>query len=296
MSMRKQFVKTVETILSQNENVTLLLGDIGVFGFQKAFKDFPDRVYNIGILEQATVGVASGLAKSDFIPIVHTIAPFLVERTFEQLKIDFGYQRLGGNFVSAGASYDYASLGCTHHCPGDVGLLSNIPGMEIVIPGTASEFDMLFSEAYANGNPTYFRLSERENEISQPVEFGKACVLKKGGLATVVAIGPTLSWVLDAVEGLDVGVIYYTVIAPFDSDTLSTNLSSSGKILLVEPFYAGTITHAVSQSVWPKSVSIDSIGIPREFLSNYGSVAEHDRSIGFTPENIRARLEVLIHG
>jgi transketolase len=296
MSMRKQFVKTVESQLARDKRLVLLLGDIGVFGFQKALKEFSDRVYNIGILEPATVSLAAGLAKTELIPIIHTIAPFLVERSFEQIKIDFGYQRLGGNFVSVGASYDYASLGCTHHCPGDVGVLQNIPGMEIVVPGTATEFDALFQQAYANGHPTYYRLSERENLSSQPVKFGQANVLKRGSLATVVAVGPTLDYILSAVEDIDVGVIYYTTIAPFDYSTLRENLASSGKVLLVEPFYSGTLTHAISQAAWPKPVAVDSVGVPREFLTHYGSAKEHDKAIGFTSGNIRSRLEALIYG
>jgi transketolase len=55
MSMRKQLVKTVEDILGYDNRLILLLGDIGVFGFRRAFELFPDRVYNIGILEQSTV-------------------------------------------------------------------------------------------------------------------------------------------------------------------------------------------------------------------------------------------------
>ena len=296
MSMRKQFVKTIESQLALDGKLVLLLGDIGVFGFNKAFKEFSDRVYNIGILEPATVSLAAGLAKTDLIPIVHTIAPFLVERSFEQIKIDFGYQRLGGNFVSVGASYDYASLGCTHHCPGDVGILQNIPGMEIVVPGTAAEFDALFHQVYANAHPTYYRLSELENLNSQPVIFGQANVLKKGSLATVVVVGPTLDYILPIVEDLDVGVIYYTTIAPFDYSTLRENIASSGKILVVEPFYTGTLTREVSHAAYPKPVAIDSVGVPREFLTHYGQAKEHDQAIGFSSENIRGRLEALIHG
>ena len=294
--MRKQFVKTVEIQLKRDERLVLLLGDIGVFGFQKAFKAVPERVFNIGILEAATVSLAAGLAKVDLIPIVHTIAPFLVERAFEQIKIDFGYQRLGGNFVSVGASYDYASLGCTHHCPGDVGVLQNIPEMEIVVPGTAAEFDALFQQTYADGRPTYYRLSESENLTSQPVIFGKANMLKKGSLATVVAVGPTLGYILPAVEGIDVGVIYYTTVAPFDYDTLRANLAISGKILLVEPFYSGTLARDVSLATYPKQVTIDFVGVPREFLTHYGQAEMHDQAIGFTSGKIRARLEALING
>ena len=135
--MRKQLVKTVESILESNKRSVLLLGDIGVFGFRKSIERYPNRAYNIGILEQTTIGLAAGLSKTNLIPIVHTIAPFLVERAYEQLKIDFGYQELNGNFISVGSSYDYASLGPTHHCPGDVSMLKNIPNMQIIVPGNS---------------------------------------------------------------------------------------------------------------------------------------------------------------
>ena len=229
--MRKQFVNTIESLLRQDSKLVLLLGDIGVFGFRNSFAEFPQRVYNIGVLEQASIGTAAGLAMEGFVPIFHSIAPFVVERAYEQLKDDFGYQKLGGNFVSVGASYDYAALGGTHHCPGDVGILKNIPGMEIVVPGTSSEFNLLFNQSYNNGHPTYFRLSEVENKTSYESDFGKAVVVKKGSLATVLAVGPALQPVLEATEDMDVTVLYYTTVIPFDAETLKNNLSSD-KLLL----------------------------------------------------------------
>jgi len=291
--MRKQFVTTVESVLAGDERLMLLLGDIGVFGFNKTFQTYPGHVYNIGILEQSTIGLAAGLAMTGFIPVVHTIAPFLVERAYEQLKLDFGYQQLGGNFVSVGASYDYAALGCTHHCPGDVGILKNIPGMEVILPGTAQEFDTLFKAAYADGKPTYFRISERENTESRAVVFGQAEVVKKGNQATVIAIGPSLKPVLEACEGLDVTILYYTTVAPFDQQTLQENCSS-GKIVLVEPNYVGTLAHEVTQSLAGEKIMLGSIGVPREFLTNYGKAEDHDKTIGLTVENIRHRLEKLL--
>ena len=148
-----------------------LLGDIGVFGFRDLFKSYPKRIYNVGILEQSMISMAAGLSNEGMKPIVHTIAPFIVSRAFEQLKIDFGYNKLNGNFVSIGASYDYASLGCTHHCPEDINLMYNIPNMQIVVPGSSEEFDTLFNQSYSNKNPTYFRLSDHENEKKFKVKF-----------------------------------------------------------------------------------------------------------------------------
>jgi transketolase len=293
--MRKQFVKSVEDKLLNDPNLVLLLGDIGVFGFQKDFQAYPDRVYNIGILEQATVGIASGLAKVGLVPVVHTIAPFLVERSYEQLKIDFGYQRLGGNFVSVGASYDYASLGCTHHCPGDIGILLSIPHMEITIPGTAEEFDTLFAHAYANGHATYYRLSERENDDSQAVSFGKLNVLKQGASATVLAIGPTLDMVSQATVDLDVTVLYCTTVAPFDVQTFKDHVGDGSKVLVVEPFYTGTMAHTITQAAGRRPIRLESIGVQREFLTKYGHAEDHDKANGLTVENIRVQLLELIH-
>lgn len=292
--MRKQFVKTVEDLLVRDEKSVLLLGDIGVFGFRNAFTNFPERVYNIGILEQATIGLAAGMAMSGFTPIVHTIAPFLVERCYEQLKLDFCYQKLGGNFVSVGASYDYAALGCTHHCPGDVPILKNIPGMEIVVPGHPDEFDLLFKQSYSDGHPTYYRLSERSNRIAQEVSFGKATVIKQGGLATVLAIGTMLDWVVAATEDLDVTVLYYSTLSPFDVATLKEN-SSSHKILICEPYYGGSVLQEIHATHEGQPLLIDSICVPLNFLTNYGTSEEHDNAIGFNSDNIRARLLKLIN-
>lgn len=293
MSMRKQFVATVSQLLTEDRRLVLLLGDIGVFGFNDAARRFPDRVYNIGILEQATVSLAAGLAKTGLIPIVHTIAPFLTERCLEQIKVDFGYQALGGNFVTVGASYDYAALGCTHHCPGDVQAVTTVPGIEVIVPGTAAEFDRLFRETYDSGRPTYFRLAEAEHHAATSASFGQASVVKEGTAATVVVIGPLLESILDAVRNLDVTVLYYHTVQPFDGDMLRRH-APAGKVLLCEPYYRGGLAAEITEALWPRPVLLRSLGVPRRFLTNYGKVEQHDEAVGLTPDAIRAELEGLI--
>ncbi len=293
MSMRKQLVETVEGILAKDQNAVVLLGDIGVFGFRQAFEKWPTRIYNIGILEQSMIGMSAGLAMSGFTPIVHTIAPFLVERAYEQLKDDFGYQHLGGNFISVGASYDYAALGCTHHCPGDVGILKQIPGMEIVVPGTAAEFDRLFVQSYADGHPTYYRLSERENDTGYEVNFGSSVVVKTGAAATVIAIGPMLKAVMQAVSDLDVTVLYYTTVAPFDIETLKQH-ATNGKVLLCEPYYAGGLAYEIMEALKPNPIRLEFVGLPRVFFTKYGKAEEHDVHWGVAKEDIRKKILEMI--
>lgn len=288
--MRKQFVKTIEEIIGLDQRLVLLLGDIGVFGFRQIFSDYPTRIYNIGILEQSTVSIASGLAMTGFIPVIHTIAPFLIERCYEQLKLDFGYQNLGGNFISVGASYDYAELGCSHHCPGDVGILKNIPGMSIVVPGTAREFDTLFKQSYANKKPNYYRLSENANSTDQEISFGVGCVVKRGRKATIIVVGPMLQSVLEACSDMDVNILYYTTIFPFDNNLLQSIIENDERIIIIEPYYSGSITLDVMNSLEPKNVKINHIGVPREFLTNYGSKLEHDQSLALDSKSIRKKI------
>lgn len=277
--MRRQLVKTITDILERDSRTVLLLGDIGVFGFREAFKRFPTRVYNIGILEQASIGLAAGLATEGMIPIFHTIAPFMVERVLEQLKVDFGYQGLGGNLISVGASYDYASLGCTHHCPGDVQILKTIPGMRIMVPGHPQEFDDLFRETYDKGL-NYFRLSERSNASPHNEYDG---VVKIGNRATVITIGPMLDRVVEACRTLDVTVLYHTTVAPFDDW-----IDLAGSIIVVEPFYEGTLTYDVLKN---KKARILSIGVPRQFLDSYGTRDDFDAKYGLTAAAIRERIK-----
>ena len=289
-NMRQQFTATLSELMKTDERIAILLGDIGVFGFRHVFAEHPKRIYNIGILEQSTVGLASGLAMTGMIPVVHTIAPFLVERCYEQLKLDFGYQQLGGNFISVGASYDYAALGCSHHCPGDVGILRNIPGMSIVVPGTAKEFDILFRESYDNQKPNYYRLSESANETDQPVSFGKGCMIKKGNKGTVLAVGNMLQAVLDASAGMDLTILYYTTIFPFDRALIQECIEENDRLVIVEPYYSGPLALDVLEALENKRVKISHIGVPRTFLTNYGTKAEHDQNLGLDAGSIRTKL------
>lgn len=287
--MRKQLAQTVGEIIRSDDKTVLLFGDVGTYGFRNAMKQFPERTYNVGILEQSMVSMAAGLAMQNLIPIIHTIAAFLVERSLEQIKDDFGYQRLGGNFVSIGASYDLASWGCTHQCPGDVGILKNVPEIEIVVPGTASEFDSLFKQSYNNGHPTYFRLSNKSNTESSKVTFGEANVIRRGKRATVIAVGPMLDKVAEACKGMDVTVLYYTTLQPFDRATLRKNISGS-KVIVCEPYYSGALALDISAALASHKIEITHIGVPCEFPHHYGTMDEVDKLFHLAAADIKKRI------
>ncbi len=291
--MRRQFTKTMTDLAHQNENVIILFNDIGVAAFNDLQAEYPNRVHNLGIMEQASIGIAAGLSMVGYIPFFHTIAPFIAERGYEQLKDDFGYQNINGNFVSVGASFDYSKMGMTHNCPAEVGALMQIPNMQIVLPGTALEEDILIKSAYDNGSPTYFRLAEKSNSIEHAVKFGKANVIKNGSRATVIAVGNMLDNVLQAAQAEDVTILYYTTLRPFDAETLRQTAPNE-KILLCEPYYSGALLYDIWQTFEGKPLQIELVGMTHEVVQTYGTYEENLRYFEMTPENISEKLRRLL--
>src|SRR5436190_4360797 len=244
-TMRERFAETVVDLFRHDDRVALVAADISLDLLLPAFAHDPRRAINVGIMEQTAVGVAAGFALEGFHPVVHTIAPFLAERPLEQVKLDFGYQGLGGLFASVGASYDYGQSGGTHHAPGDVAVLSTVPGIEVLVPGSPGETEALTRATYANGRPTYLRTSVVENAHERKLAPGGLTVVRRGAEATVVAVGPFLDRTLAALEGIDATVLYATTVFPLDSATLAAEAAPAVDVVVVEPLFEGTTTSQV---------------------------------------------------
>lgn len=269
--MRRAFLSRIDRMIKEEKDTVFFTVDIGMWAIRDILSDYPERAMNVGIYEDGMFGIAAGLAAGGLVPTIFGIQPYLVERTLEQIKLDFAYQKLGVNVVGTGAAVDYPKYGYSHYCAEDAGILKMIPGAEIVTPGTSEEFLRLFNQAYRNGHPTFFRISDHPNKkYDIEVEFGRASVIQKGTKATVIAVSVMLDDVMEACEGEDVTVLYYTTLAPFDSDALK-NVSNNGKILICEPHFSGTLDYDILQALEGESVRIRHVGFPREIFRNYGS-------------------------
>ena len=296
-SMRDRMGKVVSDLIETDQTSALILADISSGYFLDALKNFPERVINVGIMEQTAVSLASGLALEGFHPIIHSITPFVTERPFEQIKDDFCYQGLGGTLISIGASYDYGTDGMTHHGPADVPILKALPKMQICVPGTPGEFETLLRQTYNNGAPTYIRTSIQQNHTGLPVSFGKLHTEREGRDGVVVAVGPMLDRTLAAVEDLDLTVLYATTVVPFDEDALRDAVAkASPQVILVEPYYEGGLVQDIAKALQSIATRIEAIGVPRRILERYGPPQRHDRELGLTAEGIRTRIISFLKG
>jgi transketolase len=287
--MRTVFAATASALLDSDPLAAVVLAEISADLFAKAAARHPERVLNVGIREQLMVSAGGGLALAGLRPIVHTYAPFLVERAFEQVKLDLAHQGARAVLVSIGASYDAARAGRTHQAPEDVALLDTVPGFTVQVPGHPDEVPDLLREAVGalDSRSAYLRLSTESNRSALPVWPGLQ-VVRRGGQAVVVAVGPMLSPVLDAVGDLDVTVAYTTTVRPFDGEGLrSLAASSEPAVVLVEPYLAGTSSFAVSSALAGRAHRLLSLGVGRPELRRYGTPSYHAVLHGLDAMGIR---------
>jgi transketolase len=289
-TMRERFERVTSELLDSNPRLAVVTADIGASAFGPARERHPDRVINLGIREQLLIGVTSGLALTGMRPVAHTFAPFLVERPFEQIKLDIVHQGAGAVLVSAGGSYDYPFYGRTHMAPGDVALLDTLPGWTVHVPGHPDEAEVLLRDAVAATGPVYIRLSLPANASPIRVRPGEFTVLRTGEAGTIVAVGPVADAVLAATAHLDVTVLYAATIRPFDGATLRATLGRPD-VVVVEPYLAGTSVSFVAGALSDIPHRVTGLGVGREELRRYGTPAEHEAAHGLDAASLRAAIE-----
>lgn len=295
--MRQQFSKTVHEMLKKDEKASILIGDISHYLLKETEAEFPDRFYNLGICEQTLVGLAAGMSMNGMHPIVHTIAPFCVERAYEQIKVDLCYQKTDVSIVSVGSSFDYASLGCTHHCYSDISILRPLKNMQIFTPGSSLEFQALFSKTWANGFPKYFKLSTKEHNLGNLAEpFEISHIQKSSSKKLIVVSGHLIDDVMAA--NLDASILYTNTFSQISekSQKFLANLMSEHEALYT--IEENSIVGGLGDLVLDVGINngakipskIEKIGIPVTWLTNYGSASQHRESLGLTAAKIRERI------
>ncbi|MGW3418050.1 transketolase family protein [Streptomyces phaeochromogenes] len=291
-TMRDRFAPVVSRLLDEDPRVAVVLAEISVAGFEDARHRHPDRVINVGIREQLLVGAGAGLALTGLRPVVHTFASFLVERPFEQVKLDLGHQDVGAVLVSASASFDWPSGGYTHMSPGDIALLDTLDGWTVHVPGHPDEAETLLRHAVAAGDDkVYVRLSVQSNAEALAVDGTRFRTVREGRAGVVVAVGPMLDAALAATEGLDVTVLYGTTVRPFDSATLRRATETAGTdVVLVEPYLAGTSTAAANDALADLPHRVLGLGVGRRELRRYGQIEEHVAAHGLDAGSLRERI------
>lgn len=134
VNYRRDIVDAIIPYARKNPRIILLVSDMG-FGVTTSFAEaFPDRIFNMGIMEQGTVGIAAGMAMTGLIPVVYSIVNFIVYRALEQVRNDVVLQNLNVKFIATGVNDYFSFLGYSHCCGRDDIELMRLIGLNVFNP------------------------------------------------------------------------------------------------------------------------------------------------------------------
>ena len=158
--MRDMFIKELVLHARKNDNIALIVGDLGFSVVEPFAKEFPERFINAGVAEQNMTGIAAGMASEGYHVFTYSIANFPTFRCAEQIRNDIDYHNLPVTIVSVGGGLVYGNLGYSHHAVQDYALLRSLPNMLIVAPGDSLEVKACLRFLIANPQPSYLRLGK----------------------------------------------------------------------------------------------------------------------------------------
>ncbi|UOA09513.1 transketolase family protein [Methylobacter sp. S3L5C] len=199
--MRSAFISELVAAAEINDNIVLVVGDLG-FGVVEPFASrFPKRFFNAGVAEQNMMGMAAGLASEGFHVFAYSIANFPTFRCAEQIRNDVDYHNLPVTVVAVGGGMAYGNLGYSHHAVQDYALIRAMPNMLIAAPGDPMEVRACMRYLINNPQPGYLRIGKAGEpcihaEIPK-VSPGKWLTIREGekGGISYLTTGATLDLV-----------------------------------------------------------------------------------------------------
>jgi len=240
------------------DNLMVLTCDVSTSaGLDRFRKTFPEKYLDLGIAEQNMIGVAAGLASENFNVITTTFAPFQTMRCCEQIKVNLGYMGQKICMVGIASGLALGTLGYTHCCIEDVGILRSIPGMIIISPADSLETVKALEAAVKLKNPSYLRLTGSSNNpivYNKDYEFeiGKSIILKEGKDITIFCSGAMVYQCLEAAKILESKkisskVVNMHTIKPIDKLAIEEACDTSLIVSVEEHNVIGGLGSAISE-------------------------------------------------
>lgn len=297
--MRNVFSAALVNAAKSDPRVVLLTGDHGYALFDEFRKICPDQYINAGVAEQNMIGVAAGLAKAGFRPVVYGLSSFLPIRVLEQIKLDICYEELPVILIGDGAGVVYSSLGSSHQSTEDISVLRAIPNIAILSP--ADEYEMMdcMNLAFNSKQTVYLRMGKADlgniHNSAPKLNWGSLCEIKSGtGEIGFIATGSMLKTALEVANDWPNSAVWSApFIKPLDSNQV-LNICRQHQVLVVleeHSIYGGLgsgITEIASSfsPTW-----ICRIGIQDRFSKYCGSyqylLGEHQ----LDPQSVREQIK-----
>ena len=302
--MRETFSDAIVQLAQANEKVLLLSGDHGYGLFNSLRVKKPNQFINMGVAEQNMVGVAAGLSKVGFRPIVYGLSAFIPIRVLEQIKLDVCHDKLPVIFVGDGAGFVYSHLGTSHQSTEDISVTRAIPNLIILSPGDRFELERCFHLAYNSSLPVYLRLgkADRGDVHSQSLKFelGDLITIKhpKGEKkVSLVATGSMLQMGDRLCKHFpDLGLISAPSLKPINKKQVIELCRNHGALITLEEHsILGGLGSILSEiAVTLSDINVYKIGIQDKFSEYCGSYEYLLKEHGIDFDSLKALIKKYI--
>lgn len=302
---RLAFAETLQALAEENPAVMAVCNDsVGSSKLGDFQERWPDRLINVGIAEQAMVGVGAGLANGGKLPFVCSAASFLTGRALEQIKADVAYSNANVKLCGISSGMAYGTLGPTHHSIEDFAWLRALANMVVIAPADREETRQAVRAAAAYEGPVFLRLSRTGVpdifDSSYHFEIGKATTLRQGNDITIIANGILVHRALAAAErlakrGVEARVINMATVSPLDREVIKQAANETkGIVTCEEHTVKGGLGGAVAEVVVSEQpVPMRILGVPGIFAPTGDSDWLLDE-FGMAPEGIARACQDLL--
>ena len=309
-SLRDAYGKTLVELGEADPTLTVLDADLSgstrtvLFG-----QKFPDRFFNVGVMEPTMMTIASGLALGGRTVFASTFAVFAAGQAYNAVRQSICYNRANVKIVATHGGLLVGGDGGTHQIVEDIGLMRGLPGMTVIVPADAPTTRAAVRAVAARDGPSYIRLT-RENlpvVTDGTFQLGKAPELRSGSDLTIVAVGALVARGIEVADdlakvGLSVRVLDLASVKPFDEPALLKAARETGAILVLEEHTVLTGVGALVASSTSENypVPVRRIGVPDVFgesgepwalLDRYGMSVERIRDEAWELLRLRGKVQ-----
>ena len=295
--MRNTAANVITKYCKDNEDGFLIAGDAGFGVWDKFQEELSSQYINPGINEQATIGLASGMAASGHKVFYYNIIPFVLMRCYEQVRLDICYAELPVILIGIGSGITYAPSGMTHYSVEDIALAKTMPNLNIISPSDPIQVEKAIEYAIKSKRPTFIRIS-RSGEpklFDNNIDIKKPLYLQESTKKAIIFHGSIVDEVIKVKDEIkDISIISLPIISPLNPVEISKILDKYDTVYVLEEHYVdgglGSILSdfAVTNKI---DINIEKIGIENKYIHEIGDCNYLRKEFKIDAENIIKRVK-----
>lgn len=305
IEVRKAYTAQLLELMKQNDKIVVLDADLSAAGGTKViYNEFPNRAFNVGIAEANMTNVAVGLSASGFVPFIHSFAPFVSRRNFDQIAVGISYSNQNVKIMAFDPGITTTYNGGTHMTFEDVSAMRSLPNITVVDIVDNVQIAKLLPQIAESPEAMYVRFPRKQTESffdsETEIVLGKANKLSDGKDITIIVSGTLAFDTQKAVEelkseGISVDFLVLNTIKPLDEEAIISSAKKTNRVLTVENHSVhGGLYSAVCELLSREyPTKCDAIAVYNK-VAQVGNLADLKKDYNLTTEDIVAKAKNLI--